>query len=63
MPSKESLVISAIATLCLLIGFTICHARYIDKIMAYDTAIEQCERDLPRSQRCVITAVPEGEEL
>ena len=28
----------------------------------YYNAIEQCEAELPRSQRCVITAIPEMDD-
>ena len=28
----------------------------------YRVAIEQCEKDLPRSQRCKINAIPVGEQ-
>ena len=29
---------------------------------AYNAAIEQCEKELPRNQRCKITAIPVGED-
>ena len=33
----------------------------VDMTTGYKTAIEQCEKDLPRSKRCRITAIPVGE--
>jgi len=45
-----------IATTC--INFII----FNDRVFSYDLAIELCEKDLPRNQTCLITAiVKEGE--
>ena len=30
-----------------------------DRSILWDTAIEICQAELPRSQKCVITAIPE----
>ena len=30
------------------------------KVSRYDNAIEACQRDLPRNQKCTFTAVPES---
>jgi len=33
-----------------------------DKASLYDVAIQKCELELPRTQRCVISAIPEEKE-
>jgi len=41
------------------VGIAVFSFESYDKASLYDVAIQKCELELPRTQRCVISAVPE----
>ena len=56
---KETIVIFFTTVVLVNIGAGIAMIYHKPAIHGYWAAIDQCEAELPRSQRCVITAIPE----